>query len=116
MVSFFCALLSMLVTKREQPTPCYHDAHSVGTPNWAFRVKGWLTHCKTMFSLLVWTFFPGQQKDIFGGYSVDVSYWEGQASRASSTVFFTPGQLSVEFMEILLWILVLSFWRLLSTG
>ena len=30
MVSYVCVLLSMLVAKRE-PTPCYHDAYSVGT-------------------------------------------------------------------------------------
>ena len=55
---------------------------------------------------------------------MDVSYWEGQASWASQTFFFTPGQLSIEFVNvggwlthgILLWILVLSSRRLLSTG
>ena len=46
----------MLVAKRE-PTPCYHDAHSVGTPNGAFWVKGWLKLCKTMVSSLFGRFF-----------------------------------------------------------
>ena len=31
----FSSLLGMLVPKWE-PTPCYNDAYSVGTPKWAF--------------------------------------------------------------------------------
>ena len=34
---------------------------------------------------------------------MDVSYWEGQASRAWSTVFH-PGQLSVEFVNVSGWL------------
>ena len=47
MVCYGCALLSMLVAKRE-PTPCYHDAYSVCTPNRAFRERGWQKHFETM--------------------------------------------------------------------
>ena len=32
-------------------------AYSVGTPNWALRGKGWLKHCKTMFSPFSRRFF-----------------------------------------------------------
>ena len=42
-VSFISVLLDMPVAYWE-PTPCYHDAYSVGTPNWAFREKGWQKH------------------------------------------------------------------------
>ena len=42
-----------------EPTPCYHDAYSVGTPFGAFGVRVWQTHCKSMFSLFVWTFLSG---------------------------------------------------------
>ena len=40
MVFDFSLPLDMLVAKRE-PTPCCHDAYSVGTPNRAFWEKGW---------------------------------------------------------------------------
>ena len=55
-VSGFSLLFGMLVAKWE-PTPCYRDAYSVGTPNWALRGKGWLKHCKTMFSPFSRRFF-----------------------------------------------------------
>ena len=35
MVLYSWILLDMLVGKRE-PTPCYRDAYSVGTPKWAY--------------------------------------------------------------------------------
>ena len=35
----FSSLLGMLVAKWE-PTPCYRDGYSVGTPNWALREIG----------------------------------------------------------------------------
>ena len=67
---------SMRVAKWE-PTPCYRDAFSVGTPNWAFREKGWQKHFQTMFSLLG-TFLFGKQKNIFllwVCYFMDVPCW-----------------------------------------
>ena len=48
-VMCFRILLDMLVASRE-PTPCYFDAYSVGTPKWALWRKGWSNHCKTTFS------------------------------------------------------------------
>ena len=57
MFSYVCVLLSMLVAMRD-PTPCCHDAYSVGTPQWACWAKGWQKHCEITFSL-VWTFFLG---------------------------------------------------------
>ena len=50
-VSCISLPLGMLVPKRE-PTPCYHDAYSVGTLNGAFLRKNWPKHCKTMVSPL----------------------------------------------------------------
>ena len=35
---------------------------------------------------------------------MDVPYWEGQASRAWSSVSFTPGQLSIEFVNVGGWL------------
>ena len=61
---FFSIPLGMLVAKRE-PTPCYHDAYSVGTPNWASWVKGWQKHFKTMVSPFLGRFFFGKQKNYF---------------------------------------------------
>ena len=48
---YFGILLDMLVAERE-PTPCCHDAYSVGTPRWAFFGKGWQNHSKTTASPL----------------------------------------------------------------
>ena len=66
---FICALLNMPVARWE-PTPCYRDAYSVGTPNRAFWVKGWLKHGKTMVFTLSWTFLLGKQKNhlLFFGF------------------------------------------------
>ena len=43
---YVCTLLGVLVAKRE-PTTCYNDENSVGTPKWA-------THGKTTFSPTGW--------------------------------------------------------------
>ena len=64
MVFGFCLPLGMLVAKRE-PTPCYHDAYSVGTPNRAFWEKGWQIHCKTMISPFFGRFFLVSKMTIF---------------------------------------------------
>ena len=58
MDSYFCILLSMLVAKRE-PTPCYRDAYSVGTPKWAYWGRGWQIHCKATISTLYGRLFSG---------------------------------------------------------
>ena len=65
----------MPVAKRE-PTPGLCDAYSVGTPDWAFRVKGWLKHCKTGIARHP---APGPRSII-------------------------PGQLSVEFVNVGGWL------------
>ena len=59
MVFGFCLPLGMLVAKRE-PTPCYHDAYSVGTPNRTFRGRGKAGKC-----IVRPRFSP----------SLDVSFW-----------------------------------------
>ena len=64
MVSGFSLPLSMLVAKWE-PTPCYDYAYSVGTPNRAFRVKGWQKHCKTMVSPFFGRFFLVSKRTFF---------------------------------------------------
>ena len=49
MVSIWVLLLGMLVAMRE-PTPCYHDAYSVGIPKRACGEKSGQIHCKTTVS------------------------------------------------------------------
>ena len=56
--------LGMLVAQWV-PTPCYNDAYSVGTPEWALREKGWLKHCKTTFSAFLGLFFLVSKRTIF---------------------------------------------------
>ena len=63
-VFYYSLLLDMLVAGRE-PTPCYRDAYSVGTPNRAFWVKGWLKHGKTMVSKFVGRFFLVSKRTIY---------------------------------------------------
>ena len=36
-----------MLAAEQEPTPCYHDAYSVGTPQWAFWEKGRQNHSKT---------------------------------------------------------------------
>ena len=83
MILGFSLPLGMLVAKWV-PTPCYNDAHSVGTPKWALWEKGWLKHCKTMISPFLGRFFLVSKRTFYfwRGYFVDVSYREGQASWA----------------------------------
>ena len=44
------------------PTPCYHDAYSVCTPNRALWEKGWQKHYKTMVSPFLGRFFLVSKK------------------------------------------------------
>ena len=93
-VSYFCLLQGMLVAKRE-PTPCYRDAYSVGTPKRAFGRrggKGWQkNHCKTTFSPLFGHFFLVSKRttSFFG-----VIVWMFHTGRARhpgpGQRFFTP--------------------------
>ena len=91
-------LLDLQVAKRE-PTSCYDDAYSVGTPEWAFWVKYGQTHCKTTFlpriGVFCWLangpfFISGCW--FFGCFTV--AELVIRAGRSS----FTPDQLSVEFV------------------
>ena len=49
---YFPFFLDMLVAERE-PTPCYHDAFSVGTPKWALWEKSGQKHRETTISPLM---------------------------------------------------------------
>ena len=78
----FGTLLGMLVAEWE-PTPCYRDAYSVGTPKWAYWGKGWQKHFQTTFSPSCGRFFLVSKGTIFSFgkcYCMDVPYCEGQAS------------------------------------
>ena len=69
--------LGMLLAKWVR-TPCYNDAYSVGTAQWALWEKGWLKHCKTMISPFLERFFFGKQKNnllFLGGSFMGASYW-----------------------------------------
>ena len=63
----FSLPLGMPVAERE-PTPCCHDAYSVGTTNRAVRVKSWHEHCKTMVSPFLGRFFSVSRRTIFFGF------------------------------------------------
>ena len=89
MVSYFCTLLGLPVAMWE-PTPCYRDANSVGTPKWACWWKGWQTCCRTTFSPLYRRFFLVSKRTFFFFFwssCMDVPYWCGQASWAWPTGF-----------------------------
>ena len=79
----FSIPLGMLAAKWV-PTPCYDDAYSVGTPKWAFWEKGWQMQYKTTFPPHLGRFFLVSKRTFYflGGYTVDASYREGQASWA----------------------------------
>ena len=103
MVSVFSLLLGMLVAKWE-PTPCYRDAYSVGIPDWALRGKGWLKHCKTMFSLFSGRFFLVSIRTFFficflWMFHIGRARHPGPGPRS-----FFPGQFSVEFVNIGGWL------------
>ena len=56
--------LGMLVAKWV-PTPCYNDAYSMGTPEWALWEKNWLKHRKTMISPFLGRFFLVSKRTFF---------------------------------------------------
>ena len=64
MVSYCCILLGMLVALWE-PTPCYRDAYSVGTPKLAYWRKGWQKHYKATISPFCGRFFLVSESTIF---------------------------------------------------
>ena len=95
----------MLVAKRV-PTPCYHDAYSVGSPNRAFREKGWQKHCKTMVSPFIGRFFSVRKRTLFffGRVLLRVLYIGRARHLGPGPRFFTPGQLSIEFANVGGWL------------
>ena len=107
MVSYFCALLGMLVAKWV-PTPCCNDAYSVDTRKWAFWEKGWLNHCKTTFSLFYGRFFLVSKRTFFLSFSGEFFYGcsmlGGPGILGLAPSFFTPGQLSIEFVNVGGWL------------
>ena len=102
-VSQICLPLGILVAKRE-PTPCYHDAYSVGTPNRAFREKGWQIHCKTMISPFFGRFFLVSKRTIFLVVLLWVLHIGLARHPGPGPSVFTPGQLSIEFVNVGGWL------------
>ena len=101
---FFSKPLGMLVAKWV-PTPCYDDAYSVGTPKWASWEKGWQKHYETTFSPLLGRFFLVSKRTLFFW---EVIRWMLHIGRArhpgSGPRDFTPGQLSIEFINVGGWL------------
>ena len=95
-VFYLWILLDMIVAKLE-PTSCYRDAYSVGTPKRAFWRKGWKNHCKTTVSALV-----VNKRTLF--FFWEMVIWMLHIRRAGhpgpGKGFFTPGQLSVELVIV----------------
>ena len=104
-VSFISVLLGMLVTERE-PTLCFCDGYSVGTPNWAFREKGWQMHCKTMFLPFFGRFFLVSKRCFsFFGWVILWMFHIGRARHPGpGPRSFTLGQLSIEFVNVGGWL------------
>ena len=78
MVFIWVLLLGMLVALRE-PTPCYHDAYSVGIPEGAYGGKSGQNRYKTTVSPLLNVFF-WLVNGLFifsGGGGLDAAYWPG---------------------------------------
>ena len=93
----------MLVARRE-PTPCYNDAYSVGTPNRAFLGKGWLKNGKTMISPFLGRFFLASKRTICFFVLLWVLYIGRARHPGPGPRVFTPGQLSVEFADVGGWL------------
>ena len=91
MILGFSLPLGVLVVERE-PTPCYRDAYSVGTPHWAFCGKGWQKHCKTMISPFLGRFFLVSKRTIFffseGGFFYGFYILVGPGILGLALVFF----------------------------
>ena len=97
---FCCSLLSMLVAERE-PTSGYSVAYSVGTPKWALWEKHGQKKRKTTLSPLVTRVFPVSKRTFFfyGRLVIGRARHPGPGKR-----FFTPCQLSVEFVNVGGWL------------
>ena len=106
MVYFCCLLLSTLAAKRE-PTPGHSDAYSAGTQKWALWEKHGQKKRQDHTFPLGQTCFSSQQKDHFlflGGWLFGCSTLVGPGILVLVNGFFTPGQLSVEFVNVGGWL------------
>ena len=94
-------LLDMLVAKWE-PTPCYHDAYSVGTPKWELGRKAGRTTVRPRFPPLFRHVFLVNKKTIFffGGLVIWMHHIGRARHPGPGKRYFTPGQLSVEFVNL----------------
>ena len=100
MVHYFRVLLSIPVAKRE-PTPGYYDAYSVGTPKWAFLEESGQKNRKTTLSPLFRRVLLVNKRTLFFLWGLVI--WMLHTGRAGhpgpGKRYFTPGQLSVEFVN-----------------
>ena len=108
MVSYFCLLLGMLVAKWK-PTPCYRDAFSVDYPSGLVGGKAWQKHYKTTFSPFYGRFFLVTKRTFFfffwgGRLLYRCSILGGPGILGLALGFFTPSQLSIEFVIVGGWL------------
>ena len=75
--------LDMLVAMRE-PTPCYHDAYSVGIPKGAYGGRAGKISIRPQFPPFSIVFFwlVNGLFTFLGSGGMDASYWTGSASWA----------------------------------
>ena len=101
----FSVLLGMLVAKWE-PTPCYHDAYSVGIPKGACGEKSGQNHCKTTVSPRGKCVFLVSKRTLYFFWEVVV--WMLHICRARHPGpcrrSFIPGQLPIGFANIGGWL------------
>ena len=97
--------ISLLVHFGRANSPFYRDAYSVGTPSWAFWEKGWLMECKTTFSLFWMCFLVSKRTLYFFGRVIMLMLHIGRARHPGpGPRSFTPGQLSIEFVNVVGWL------------
>ena len=100
MVFIWVLLLGMLVAMRE-PTPCYHDAYSVGIPSGAYGGRAGKVTIRPQFPPLLNVFF-------WLVFFWEVVVWMLHIGRARhpgpGKRSFIPGQLSIEFANIGGWL------------
>ena len=105
MVSIWVLLLGMLVAMRE-PTPCYHDAYSVGIPKRACGGKSGQNQCKTTVSLHKKCVFLVSKRTLYFFWRVVV--WMLHIGRTRhpgpGKRSYISGQLSIEFANIGGWL------------
>ena len=77
-----------------------------GLPRWAFLGKGWHKHCKTTISPLFRRVFLVSKRTPFFGEGLVIWMLHIRSARhpGPGTRYFTPGQLSVEFVNVGGWL------------